>query len=180
MTFRHRINQEEFDLALDLANMTVEVFSKRPGHYNNNLNSHLRGKVGEIAASAALAAGGVETVDLWTEMSSIAEADIYVPSRFRADVKTWDGRYWLEMGRCVAHGQLPKLRAKADGIIWCSSDSQLEPGMMVEVVGWNRMTDVADAPRRFTGPPGGRQVDNYQIELSAVRDLQSLFDHLRS
>lgn len=180
MNYVHIVSEEEFCLALDLANKTMEVFSKRPGFYNNSLNSHLRGKVGEIAASAALATAGIETIDLWSDIGFLTEADIHVPSKFRADVKTWDVRYWHEMGRCVAHGQFPKLRAKADAIIWCSSDTHLEIGMKVNVLGWNVVTDVTDAPRRHTGPPGGRQVDNYQVELNAVRDLQALFDLLRT
>lgn len=180
MTYVHTIDRDEFDLALDLANKTMDLFSKRLGFYNNNLNSHLRGKIGEVAASAALTSVGIKTVDLWADVKSLSEADIHVPSRFRAEVKTWDVRYWAEMGRCVAHGQFPKIRMKADGIIWCSSDTHLEPGMSVYVLGWNNMTDVLNAPRRHTGPPGGRQIDNYQVDLCAVRDLRLLVDLLRS
>ena len=44
--------------ALRLAQQTLAIFAKMPGHYNNTLNSHLRGKLGEIAAADWLAARG--------------------------------------------------------------------------------------------------------------------------
>lgn len=174
MTYVHTIQDSEFKLASELAEETVQVFSGRPGFYNNNINSHLRGKVGEIAVSSFLDSAGIKVTNLWSDIGRMAEADILVPSKLRADVKTWDVRYWTEMGRCIAAGQVSRLRNKAEAVIWCTSDSRLAPQMNVTVVGWNTMEDIADAPRRLTGPANGRQVDNFQVEMTAVRNLEAL------
>ena len=168
------ISEEQFALANDLAGQTLNLFSDRRGYYNNNHNSHLRGKLGEIASTQILTDLGLPSNALWADLSRLREADIDVPGVFRADVKTWSARYWADMGRCVAVGQVPKLAKKADLIIWCVSAPQLRPGMTVEVRGWNSLADVEAAPRRMTGPPSGRKVDNYQLDESALRDLATL------
>ena len=174
-----RISEEHFTLASDLAGRTLDLFQNRRGHYKNNRNSHLRGKLGEIAATQVMADLGLSSEALWADLSRLSEADIDVTGAFRADVKTWSSQYWAEMGRCVAANQLPKLLAKADIIIWCVSDRQLCSGMTVEVRGWNSMSDVASAPRRLTGPATGRKVDNYQLDESAVRDIATLLSFQR-
>ncbi len=162
--------------ALRLAQQTLAIFAKMPGHYNNTLNSHLRGKLGEIAAADWLAANGIKIDAAFRDTGRIKEADIVgVGARtLRLDVKTWDSKYWPEMGRCVAVGQLDKLRNKAEGIVWCVSPSSLDPGIEVEMVGWNTLADIEAAPRRMTGPTGRRQVDNYQVDPGNVRQPASL------
>ena len=45
--------------------------------------------------------------------------------------------------------------------------------MTVQVVGWNTLGYVAEAPRRLTGPLNGRQVDNYQVDKAGLRNLES-------
>jgi len=168
------VSEEQFALANDLAGQTLNLFKNRPGYYNNNHNSHLRGKVGEIAATQVLTDLGLPSNALWADLARLSEADIDVPGVFKADVKTWSSRYWADMGRCVAVGQVPKLVKKADLIIWCVSDPQLRPGMTVEVRGWNSLIDVEAACRRMTGPPAGRKVDNYQLDKSGIRDVATL------
>lgn len=175
--FSCRIESEDFEYAKSLAEETLGLFEGRSGHYSNSLNSHLRGKLGEIAASAALESLGLELNRMWADISKLSLADLDVSGRFRADVKTWDRRYWPTMGRCIAVSQLPRLRFKAESVIWCQSDSNLAPGMIVQVVGWNALADVELAPRRLTGPPHGRKIDNFQIEVSAIRPLRSILNH---
>ena len=175
--FSYTIGRKDFEHATSLAEETLALFESRAGHYNNNLNSHLRGKLGEIAATVALESFGLEPNRIWADTSKLSLADLEVPGRFRADVKTWDRRYWATMGRCIAVNQISRLRHKAEAVIWCQSDSNLTPGMVVHVVGWNALEDVALAPRRLTGPPRGRKVDNYQLDIGAIRPLMSILNH---
>ena len=176
MTHTHLISGDEFALATELARQTLEMFAGRAGYYDNNLNSHLRGKLGEVAVSAFLRASGVTTVDLWQDLERISEADVMIPGRFRADVKTWDVRYWPDYGRCISVSQFPKLRLKADTIIWCTSESTIRSGMTVSVEGWNTMPDIDLAPRRHTGPPSRRQVYNHQLEGDSLRPIESILN----
>ena len=168
------ISEEDFSKCKELANSTLELFRGRRGHYSNSLNSHLRGKIGEFGGTLVLERLGFRVRPLWSKLECLSEADVEIDGRLRLDVKTWDRRYWPSMGRCIAVNQLPRLRRKASAILWCVSDSQLEPGMTVQVVGWNTLDDVAEAPRRLTGPPNGRQVDNYQVDEACLRNLESL------
>ncbi len=171
------ITETDYAEAVQLADETYRGFSKRPGHYNNTPNSHLRGKIGEIAFLRWLEGLGVAVDAAFRDIARTRKADLIAEgqrSSVRLDVKTWDTRYWTEMGRCVAVGQLPKLQNKADGVIWCVSPAVLEPGVTVEVVGWNTLDEVANAPRLLTGPVGRRQVENFQVGLDAVRPLDDL------
>ena len=171
------ITEEAFIECRHLALSTLELFRGRRGHYNNNFNSHLRGKLGEFGATAVLGRMALPVRPLWSDLENLSDADIEIGDQFRLDVKTWDRRYWPEMGRCIAVNQLPKLRRKASGIVWCVSDSHLEAGMTIYVVGWNTLDDVVEAPRRLTGPPNGRQVDNYQVDEVHLRNLESIRSH---
>jgi hypothetical protein len=176
VSYQHVITTSEYLLASDLAHQTLEVFADFRGHYNNNLNSHLRGKLGEIAASAFLMHLGITVTNLWEDLNSLSDTDIIAPNRFRADVKTWDIRYWPAFGRCVSVDQFPKLRRKSDVVIWCIAESVLRPGMSVTVHGWSSMNDVENAPRRLTGPSSGRQVHNFQLDEAEIREVESLAD----
>ncbi|MFG0256573.1 MAG: hypothetical protein ACF8GE_01590 [Phycisphaerales bacterium JB043] len=173
MPQRILINAERYGQAAALALDTFRRFARARGHYNNTPNSHLRGKIGEIACDCWLQGEGIETEAVFQDLDRMREADLVLGTR-RIDVKTWDERYWGEMGRCVAVAQIERLRAKADGVLWCVTPSELGPEIEVEIVGWNTIDDITRAPRRTTGPAGRRQVDNYQVDLDAVRQLDEL------
>jgi hypothetical protein len=168
------ISPEQFELAQRLAIETLSRFSTLKGHYNNTSNSHLRGKIGEIAASSALEELGMKLENTYTNLDRMSEADIVIPGKLRIDVKTWNIEHWAEMGRCIAIDQLGKLEKKADIIIWCTSPNILTPGINVEVVGWNKVSEVGKSPRRMTGPKNGRKVDNFQLDIKEIRDLSDL------
>lgn len=177
-----RISEKDYADGVAMAQETLARFENVPGHYSNTLNSHLRGKLGEIAYSHWLESNELSTEPVYRDVSRMREADIIVNGSriIRLDVKTWDIKYWVEMGRCVAIGQLDKLRAKADGILWCISPSELGPEIELELVGWNTISEIEQAPQRITGPPGGRQVHNYQIDTDKIKSLSDLLDTLRS
>lgn len=170
------IAEDQFLVATAVAQQTLAMFAGKPGHYTNNLNSHLRGKVGEIACAAWLSGLGVGLEPLFLDVSRISEADIVIPGPRlrRLDVKTWDVQHWNDLGRCVAVDQLEKLNAKSEGVVWCHSPTVLAPGVSVEIVGWSTIADIRAAPVKWTGPSGGRQVNNHQVEAPSVRSTDSL------
>ena len=168
------ISSDQFKLAEKLAFETFARFSRTKGHYNNTSNSHLRGKIGEIATSTALQELGFKVEDTYTDLDRMSEADLVVSGNLRIDVKTWNVEHWNEMGRCISVDQIGKLERKADIIIWCISPNILTPGISVSVAGWNQVSEVRQAPRRLTGPQNGRKVENFQFEIGGIRDIEDL------
>ena len=168
------ISSDQFKLAEKLAVETFARFSRTKGHYNNTSNSHLRGKIGEIATSTALQELGFKVEDTYTDLDRMSEADLVISGNLRIDVKTWNAEHWNEMGRCISVDQIGKLERKADIIIWCISPKTLNPGISVSVAGWNKVSEVRQAPRRLTGPQNGRKVENFQFEIGGIRDIEDL------
>ena len=170
----YRLTEQDWTLANSLALETLEVFESRKGHYTNSLNSHLRGKCGEIAATRILERIGVEVTSHWRDIASLSMADMTLNKRIRVDVKTWSETYWEDMGRCIARSQLGALKAKADVIIWCRAPHLLSKGIEVIFAGWSTMNDIDLAPVRSTGPDWGRKVENFQLEDSDLREITEL------
>ena len=168
------ISTDQFKLAEKLAFETFARFSRTKGHYNNTSNSHLRGKIGEIATSTALQELGFKVENTYTDVDRMSEADLVISGNVRIDVKTWNIEHWNEMGRCISVDQIGKLEKKADIIIWCISPNILASGISVGVAGWNKVSEVRQAPRRLTGPKNGRKVENFQFEVGAIRDIADL------
>ena len=81
------ISSDQFKLAEKLAFETFARFSRTKGHYNNTSNSHLRGKIGEIATSTALQELGFKVEDTYTDLDRMSEADLVVGTKFQKFVK---------------------------------------------------------------------------------------------
>jgi len=165
------ITTDQFELAEKLAFETFARFSRTKGHYNNTSDSHLRGKIGEIATSTALHELRFKVENTYTDLDRMSEADLAISGNLRIDVKTWNIEHWNEMGRCMSVDQIGKLEKKADIIVWCISPNTLASGISVSVAGWNKVSEVRQAPRRLTGPKNGRKVENFQFEVSEMRDI---------
>ena len=100
------IDEETFEKAEQIAIATLKVFERQRGHYNNTLNSHLRGKIGEFACINWFGAKGAMCEAIFEDLNRMSEADLVVGG-LRLDVKTWDERWWPQQGRCIAANQLP-------------------------------------------------------------------------
>lgn len=176
------LTDDEVSEAKSIADETLRRFGGQQGHYTNTRNSHVRGKCGEIACDRWLQNNAVNVTAAFRDISKINGCDIIASGAktLRLDVKTWDTRYWAEMGRCVAVGQIDSLRQKADAIVWCISPPVLEAGMKIDIVGWNTIDDVSRARRLMTGPKGRRQVYNHQVDQSALRSCAGLLDTLKT
>lgn len=169
--------------ARHLAQRTYERYQSVRGHYTNSLDSHFKGKLGEIALEQFLAANSDEKFDsLFRDPNFEYECDIKFQG-FRIEVKTWTRRFWDEFGRCVAVAQYEKLRQKADLVVWCISETPTDYGCEVEIFGWNEIEEIPTAVRHLTGKSDWRQVENYQFRPDQIHDIATLpmnFSHKES
>ena len=172
------ISETDYKAATTMAGQTLAKFAGNPGYYTNSYNSHLRGKIGEIAWAKWFADQGIDVERLYEDSALIANADLILKDEqeHRIEVKTWDERWWKDLGRCIAVSQLPKLQKKVDLVIWCVSPTNLQSGALVRLVGWSTVEDVAAAPKKYTGPKNRRQVHNYQLDQENLREMTSLLD----
>ncbi len=171
------VTGRDYERAVQLATATLAKFANISGHYNNTFNSHLRGKIGEIACAKWLLSRGLDVEPLFEDPDELSAADLIVKNKRhgRIEVKSWDERWWSKLGRCIAVNQLSNLRAKADLVVWCVCPTKIEPGISVRLKGFSLISDIANAPRRNTGPVNARQVFNHQLNDDQLRDMDLLY-----
>jgi hypothetical protein len=178
------LTRKEIDEAIDYANETYERWKSFRGHYPNKYNSHVKGKMGEIAVEKILVERQINFVSHFRRSKAQGLCDIELDSTQpspRLDVKIWSLDHWLEQGRCVTPGQLPKLQKLADALVWTivdlpdikkSSDLDHLTEMGVEVAVWSTVSDVASTSIR---PTGWRNIPNHQVEIDSMRSPELLF-----
>lgn len=169
------LTSNQLDEARSLALETYEKFKNSPGYYNNKPDSHLKGKLGELAVEQALINLQIDCDSAFREMSRDRECDIIIGG-IRLEVKTWSDAYWIEMGRCIAVGQLPSLKKKADFVVWCSTSYVAGDEAQVRVYGVTAINQIESEPRRLTGPEWGRKVDNYQVNFDSITAFESFLE----
>ncbi len=163
------LTDDEVAEAIRLGDATWAMFRGKPGHYRNLQTSHHKGKMGEIAVEKWATGLGRKVEPVFRDISQTSREDLVI-SGIRVEVKTWDDRWWEEMGRCVTPRQLPALRRKADVIIWCSVD-----GNEVTPHGWSTLNDVEARPVTLTGP-AHHPVANHQVPADQLRQLDELLE----
>jgi len=166
--------------ALALADASFRRNANRRGgreHYANTLKSHKVGKIGEVACSLALTRHGIAVIENFRDPSREGDADV-VAGGWRLEVKTWSDYAWERGGRCVTPGQLPEVRAKADCVVWCTTEGQLDAGRIL-VRGWSTMDDIARTEPRIT-TVGQYSILNHQVDDGDVRDLAALVAAIRN
>jgi hypothetical protein len=105
--------------AADSATLSAERWSQQAGRYTNYLTSHFKGKLGELAVEKFLLEKGYKLDSHFRFADRENLSDIVIKVRgyrevCRVEVKTWDARYWAELGRCIAVDQYEKIKKKAD------------------------------------------------------------------
>jgi hypothetical protein len=182
-------NMSEIELSLadvhwaaETARASFERWESQQGYYNNRLNSHFKGKLGEIAVEKFLLDQKLKLDSHFRFSDREKLADIVVKIKgykkvLRLEVKTWSKNYWQELGRCIAVDQYPDLKKKADMIIWCLVDDKpiLDAPAPVKVLlaGWSKIDEVLNAPIKLTGLDKMRKVNNYQLAEADLRDMSS-------
>ncbi len=177
------LSVDDVKWAIAVSQTSVEKWSEHKGHYNNRINSHLKGKLGEITVEKYLL-GKKFKLDSHFRFSEREHlCDIVIKVRkytkvYRLEIKTWSAGYWQELGRCIAVDQYPSLKKKADLIIWCVVNSanvdellKKPESILVSLVGWSKIDDITNASIKETGTGEMRKVKNYQL---AEKDIHSI------
>jgi len=168
--------------AADTARASFERWESQQGYYNNRLNSHFKGKLGEIAVEKFLLDQKAKLDSHFRFADREKLADIVVKINgykkvLRLDVKTWSKNYWQDLGRCIAVDQYPDLKKKADVLVWCVTDASgvLDTPAPVKVIlaGWSKLDEVLKAPIRLTGFDHMRKVENYQLNETDLHEMSS-------
>ena len=182
MTVSILLTDEMVADARAMAEETYRLFANLPGYYDNTPDSHFRGKIGELACAQWAASAGVPCEPIFKDVNRMQEADLHLgdPPAQRIEVKTWNVKYWQDLGRCAAVDQMPKMRVKADVLIWCITPDSIASGTTVEIAGWNTVAEIAQMPKVLTGLVGGRKVHNHQVPVEQVRPLEELVNHLQT
>jgi hypothetical protein len=168
--------------AAETARASFERWESQQGYYNNRLNSHFKGKLGEIAVEKFLLDQKLKLDSHFRFADRENLADLVVKINgykkiARLEVKTWSLNYWQDLGRCIAVDQYTVIKKKADVIIWCLLDEKqiLDASALVKVLlaGWSKMDEVLNAPIKLTGLDNMRKVNNYQLSEADLRDMSS-------
>lgn len=166
--------QEEVQWAMDTAKSSLARWKDQQGYYNNRLNSHFKGKLGEIAVEKFLASNNLKYDSHFRFSDRENLADIVLKIRgykqiIRIEVKTWSKNYWEELGRCIAVDQFSDLSKKSDVIVWCLTDIHDVPSnpasTIIALSGWSTIDDIQHAPVKITGLENMRKVKNYQLSV---------------
>jgi len=180
------LNADTVQWAAESAKLSVERWSQQSGYYTNYLNSHFKGKLGELAVEKFLLENGYKLDSHFRFSERENLSDIVVKIRrysevCRLEVKTWDKRYWADLGRCIAVDQYEKIKKKADQIIWCMVQAEDFESLLncpvpvhVSLMGWSWVSDIKNAPIRFTGTDKMRKVENHQLNEA---DLYSMLHY---
>jgi hypothetical protein len=182
------MGNHEITLAIDDVHWAAETarasfarWESQRGHYNNRLNSHFKGKLGELAVERFLLDQNLKLDSHFRFPDREALADIVVKIRgykkiLRIEVKTWSRDYWRDLGRCIAVEQFPDLKKKADVVVWCVTDANAAEDMPLKVLlaGWSLMDEITNAPVKYTGLDNMRKVENHQLAEADLRGINSL------
>ena len=160
-------------LALD----TFERYRDVKGHYRNLLSSHTIGRYGEMGAYQFFVSRRIDAHPYFSNSEYDSLCDIKTKVG-RCEVKTWSDNFWNDWGRAVSVAQLPYLEKKADFILWCSA-LMVNDLVRVDIHGWNTVADMTIRPPMLMGP-ANNQVENYQLDISEMRPIQSLVEFARN
>ena len=168
--------------AAEMANETYGIFRDHQGHYDNTVNNHLVGKVGELACVQWATSLGLTCDQAFRDVNRTDEADLILNlgarGELRIEIKAWSSHTWTQLGRCVSVGQMQRIRVRAHVIVWCIvtplPDLLQRNTGEVQIAGWNTTAEVAQTLPIWTGPIGGRQVHNHQVPVEQMRPLDDL------
>jgi hypothetical protein len=176
---------EDVQWAADVARSSIARWESQQGYYNNRLNSHFKGKLGELAVEKFLLGQKLKLDSHFRFADREKLADIVVKIHgykkiLRLEVKTWSRDYWQDLGRCISVDQFPDLKKKADVVIWCMTEADMVADatrpmpVKVLLVGWSAMDEISKAPIRLTGFEHMRKINNYQLAESDLHEMSGL------
>ena len=165
--------KHDLDWCMEMAEKTLALFPSG-GHYDNNINSHLTGRLGELAVDTWLVREGFRTEPFFRDIERSAACDLKC-NDLRLEIKTWSLPHWFLLGRCVRPGQLKSIQDKSDAVVWCSVQEMDSASATIEIRGWNSVREISSLPVTVT-----RKLDNHQMPLERIHRLSLLLDKLRA
>jgi|GEM_PF-1375629 len=187
-TIKIFLEVEDVKWAIQSASASIEKWSGQAGYYNNRIDSHFKGKLGELAVEKYFLETGckLDAHFRFPERENLSDIVIKIKKYTeicRLEVKTWDVKYWPELGRCIAVDQYPVLKKKADVIIWCVIDlNHIETllnnpeAVSVSLIGWSKIEEVMSAPIKDTGIGAMRKVKNYQLDETSLHAMSAFIN----
>lgn len=178
-----RLTASDVKWAIDSASASIGKWSGQAGYYDNRINSHLKGKLGELAVEKYLLENGhkLDSHFRFPDRENLSDLVIKIKKYTvvrRLEVKSWDAKYWSELGRCISVEQYPDLKKKADIILWCVVDLKDVDALLknpqevaVSLAGWLKIEEISSAPIKNTGIGGMRRIRNYQLQETDLRSM---------
>jgi hypothetical protein len=177
------LGRDAIDDAIAMADRTYERWKNRSGHYPNLYNSHLKGKLGEVATEALLSLLGAQHISRFRNAKEQGLCDVETigpKCNRRIEVKTWSLEHWPDQGRCVKVEQVAKLKSSVDALLWWvvdlpnvkqASDLAGVESLTLQLMGWSTVADVESTIPRETG---WRKILNYQVDEANLRTIETL------
>lgn len=97
------------------------------------------------------------------------ECDIYVGGK-RIEIKGIKYGSWLRFGPCVSSRQLPKIKNKADIVLWALYNERYQE---FTFEGFNLVNEIESLQTVMTGAEGKDKIENYPV-LSIIKPLEEL------
>ena len=178
----------DVEWAIQSANVSIKKWTEQAGYYNNQFNSHFKGKLGELAVEKYLSEKGYDLDSHFRFLERENLSDLVIKLKKytnirRIEVKTWGAKYWKELGRCIAVDQYPDLKKKADVILWCTINvDRIEtlvkkPSVVsIMIMGWSKIEEIDNAPVKDTGTGAMRKVKNYQLDEADLHPIDEFMN----
>ncbi|AQW89014.1 hypothetical protein pEaSNUABM50_00513 [Erwinia phage pEa_SNUABM_50] len=175
-----RLHQDEAESFMAKAAAKAEKYTKlapdgKSPYGFNHAHSHLVGMAAEHASWVLFTE--IEEmlgIDLkidpaFQDERREGECDLYVGGK-RIEVKGIKYGSWLRFGPCVSARQLPKIKKKADIVLWALYNERCQE---FTFEGYNLVSEIETIPTIMTGAEGREKIENYPV-LSIIKPLQEL------
>ncbi|MEN2993064.1 MAG: hypothetical protein ABDH91_05880 [Bacteroidia bacterium] len=178
---------EEFFRILDLAEkrqFEAEVFLAEEGYYENSVEKHKIGLLGEWGAWKWLyGEEGLRGV-YWEADSGVEDwpdlrISVDYEQRVGVEVKTWRLENWQKWGRSLPVEQYPLLCRRSTLVIWCAVlRLRAENRHAVQIMGWNWLAEMPQKAN-ITSMHGQSSCLIYQLHEKAIRSPKELVQILK-
>lgn len=173
----YQVTVQDQELATKLAEESCNKYSKlvlrKKSPYNqNNLKSHLVGKIGEVASGNVFVAikemmdWPYDIEQIYLDSNRDSSCDIII-NGLRIEIKTWRPCDWKKYSACISERQAVKLHHKADVVVYGTYDKDTNEYLLL---GFNTVQDIMEVEPVLTGPKG-KQVLNRIMLHRSITDL---------
>ena len=175
-----RLHQDEAEAFMAKAAAKAEKYNKlapdgKSPYGFNHAHSHLVGMAAEHASwilfneIEALTGTHLNIDPAYQDDSREGECDLYVAG-MRIEVKGIKYGSWIRFGPCISARQLPKIKKKADIVLWALYNERVQE---FTFEGYNFVNEIETLETILTGAEGRPKIENYPV-MSIIKPLQEL------